>query len=92
MLNSAETNVEIIAFLMRKYMCIPMKEPVILVSLPLNKPVFLLWNSYDFYFNIEWGLWYIPEPNNLYIALWAVILWSVTVILEKSLKNNDTVC
>ena len=48
--------------------------PAILVSFPLNNQMFLLWNSYDFDLNIEWGFGYIPEPNKLYIALWAEII------------------
>ena len=52
----------------------------------------LLWNSYYLYFNIEWGWWYMPEPNKLYISLWAVTIWFTTGVLETSLKNRDTVC
>ena len=80
------------AFLVRKSMWIPMKWIATLVSLPLNKPKILLWNSYDFDLNNEWGLWYIPEPNKLYIDLWAVIIWFKNGMLETSLKNKDTVC
>ena len=52
----------------------------------------LLWNSYDYDLNIELGLWYIPEPNIYLIALWALIIWCITGILRKSLKNKDTAC
>ena len=91
-LNSAEETVTRSDLLMRKYLCIPMKYPAILISFPLNNPMFLLWNSYYFDLNIEWGLWYIPEPKKLYIAFWAEIIWFTTGILETSLKNKETVC
>ena len=42
-------------------LCIPMKYPSILVSFPLNRPMFLLWNLWDLDLNMEWGLWYILE-------------------------------
>ena len=52
-------------FCIRKYLCIPIKYPAILVSFTLNIPMFLLWEYWDLDLNMEWGLWYIPEPKIL---------------------------
>ena len=76
-------------FWIRKSLCIPIKYPAILVSFPLNRPMFFLWKSWYLYLNMEWGLWYIPEPKILYIILWAEIIWFTMGISETTLKNND---
>ena len=54
-LNSADNMVYWTTFLICKSLCIPMKYPAILVSFPLNIPIYLLWNSWYLYLNIEWG-------------------------------------
>ena len=57
-------------FFVIKSLCITIKCPNVMVSVPLNRQIFLLWDLYYFNFNIEWVLWNIPDPNILYISLW----------------------
>ena len=74
-------------FCICNYFYIPMKYPAILVSFPLNIPMFILWNSWDIDLNMEWGLWYLPEPKILYTILWEGIFWFKMAIFETSLKK-----
>ena len=91
MMNSEYNIVAWRTFRIRNYLCTPMKYPAILVPFPLNRPMFILWNSWYLDLNMEWGLWYIPEPKILYIILLAEIIWFTMGIFEISLKNM-TLC
>ena len=56
MMNSADDIGDLRTFRVRKSLCIPMKYPAIIVSFPLNRPTFLLWNSCYLYLDMERGL------------------------------------
>ena len=45
-----------------------------------------------FWFEYRMRFVYMPEPIQLYISLWAVIIWFATAVLEISLKNKNIVC
>ena len=91
-MNSADDIVPWRTFRICKSLCISIKYQAIIVSFPLNRQMFPLWNSWHLNLNLELGLWYIPEPKILYIILWAEIIWFTMGIFETSIKNYDTVC